>query len=118
MARLPLVQVISDVDDTLKSSGGVNVGGIALGGVDVQYARGSFYPGVFQFLLELSLARIDTANPLETTTPPQVAILTARAEEFKAALELTPESSLGVAFRKTGERCGVPGWGLGPVLYG
>lgn len=34
-----LTQVISDVDDTLKSSGGVNVAGIALGGIDVEYDR-------------------------------------------------------------------------------
>ena len=34
--RARFTQVVSDVDDTLKSSGGVNVGGVALGGIDVQ----------------------------------------------------------------------------------
>lgn len=36
----PLTQVVSDIDDTLKSSGGVTVAGVALGGIDVQYTRG------------------------------------------------------------------------------
>lgn len=51
----PLTQVVSDIDDTLKSSGGVTIAGVSLGGIDVQYARGDFYPGVFQFMFELSL---------------------------------------------------------------
>jgi len=108
----PLTQVISDVDDTLKSSGGLKIGEIALGGIDTQYERGQFYPGVFSFMLELSL------STSETLQPPKVAILTARAEEFKIALELKNSSSLAKAFRMTGEQCGVHGWGLGPVLYG
>jgi hypothetical protein len=105
-------QVISDVDDTLKSSGGVKIGDIALGGIDVQYDRGDFYPGVFQFMLELSMSTGDKLSP------PKVAVLTARAEEFKVALELKDDSKLAVAFRKTGEALGIDGWGLGPVLYG
>lgn len=108
-------QVISDVDDTLKSSGGVNVAGVALGGIDVQYERGDFYPGVAQFMLELSRRRSDGSF---TETPPKVAILTARAEEFKVALELKETSKLAVAFRTAGEDIGVSSWGLGPVLYG
>jgi len=108
-------QVISDVDDTLKSSGGVNVAGVALGGIDVQYERGDFYPGVAQFMLELSRHRSDGTV---TTMPPKVAILTARAEEFKVALELKETSKLAVAFRTAGEFLGIRDWGLGPVLYG
>jgi len=53
--------------------------------------------------------------------PPKVAVLTARAEEFKAALEIKEESKLAQAFRKTGESSKVyptKGWGVGPVLYG
>jgi hypothetical protein len=107
-------QVISDVDDTLKSSGGVNIAGVALGGIDVQYPRGEMYPGVEEFMLQLSLS---TRQDL-TTPPPKVAILTARAEEFKLALELKESSSLARAFRQAGEAEGVQGWGLGPVLYG
>jgi hypothetical protein len=108
-------QVISDVDDTLKSSGGVNVAGVALGGIDVQYERGDFYPGVAQFMLELSRRKSDGST---TNTPPKVAILTARAEEFKVALELKETSKLAISFREAGEEMSIDGWGLGPVLYG
>lgn len=114
MTESLFTQVISDVDDTLKSSGGVNIGGVALGGIDVQYQRGVMYPGVEEFMLQISLCtRKDPTAP-----PPKVAILTARAEEFKAALELKESSSLAQAFRKAGEAEGVEQWGLGPVLYG
>ena len=41
------LMVVTDIDDTIKSSGGVALAGIPLGGVDVSYERGSFYPGVF-----------------------------------------------------------------------
>ena len=105
-------QVISDVDDTLKSSGGVNVAGVALGGIDVQYERGDLYPGVAMCMLQLSLGH------RAADTPPKIAILTARAEEFKAALELKETSALAVAFRNAGRTQGLPHWGLGPVLYG
>jgi hypothetical protein len=113
-------QVISDVDDTLKSSGGVNVAGVTLGGIDVQYTRGDFYPAVAEFMLQVSLGG---ERDTDTTTsvrrvPAKVAILTARAEEFKLTLELKDDSALAVAFRKAGEAVGVEGWGLGPVLYG
>lgn len=120
----PFTQVISDVDDTLKSSGGVNVAGVALGGIDVQYARGDLYPGVFQFMLEMSAYKLPskpkTSSDEDPTPfqPARVAVLTARAEEFKAALELKPTSKLAMAFRKTGEKSGYDDWGLGPVLYG
>lgn len=116
-------QVISDVDDTLKSSGGVNVAGVNLGGIDVQYKRGDFYPGVAEFMLQVSLGGcddsvVDKAAAVKAAVPPKVAILTARAEEFKMALELKEDSKLAVAFRSAGEASGVTGWGLGPVLYG
>ena len=114
MTESLFTQVISDVDDTLKSSGGVNIGGVALGGIDVQYARGVMYPGVEEFMLQISLCT--RKNP--TSPPPKIAILTARAEEFKAALELKESSSLAKAFRQAGEAEGIPKWGLGPVLYG
>ena len=72
---LRLLQVVTDIDDTIKSSGGVNIGGIALGGVDISYERNSFYPGVFQFGLELAS---HTAKPRDP--PNKMAVLTARAE--------------------------------------
>lgn len=110
----PYIQVISDVDDTLKSSGGVNIAGVALGGIDVQYERGRYYPGVAEFMLQLSLGPF----PSERSHPAKVAILTARAEEFKAALELKPDNPLAVLFRETGRNAGITDWGFGPVLYG
>lgn len=98
----PLTQVVSDIDDTLKSSGGVEVAGISLGGIDVQYKRGHFYPGVFQFMWELSLHSVtinqryytdhlnewgggnDGSSDLQIS-PPKVAVLTARAGELVCA---------------------------------
>jgi len=129
--KYPLTQVVSDIDDTLKSSGGVKIGGVALGGIDVQYARGQFYPGVFQFMWELSLYSVKlneryfdehldkkkvNSLPMSKLTPPKVAVLTARAEEFKAALEIKEDSKLAVAFRQTGESSethATKNWGVG-----
>lgn len=114
-------QVVSDVDDTLKSSGGVAVAGVNLGGIDIQYERGDVYPGVAQFMLEVSLSGTGssgTTNGVAVPCPPKVAILTARAEEFKAALELKEDSKIALALRKAAEASGVSQWGLGPVLYG
>ena len=102
-------QVISDVDDTLKSSGGVNVGGVALGGIDVQYDRGDFYPGVAEFMLQLSLYKLPQQD---SNYPANIAILTARAEEFKAALEIKDGSKLSIALRSAGEKAGIEGWGV------
>lgn len=104
-------QVISDVDDTLKSSGGIQVAGVALGGIDVQYERGELYPGVAEFMLAMS------SHPPDSV-PAKIAILTARAEEFKAALEIKEQSKLAVALRSAGDAAGIDGWGIGPVLYG
>ena len=134
LLTFPLTQVVSDIDDTLKSSGGVQVAGVNLGGIDVQYERGDFYPGVFQFMWELSLHPVtvnqrhyddnfydkDSAFSLQLS-PPKVAVLTARAEEFKAALEIKDGSKLAKALRRTGELSDVnptKEWGIGPVLYG
>lgn len=107
--RARFTQVVSDVDDTLKSSGGVNVGGVTLGGVDVQYERGDFYPGVGEFMLGLS--RYGLPEEFESY-PAKIAILTARAEEFKAALEIKEGSKLAVALRSAGEKANIEGWGV------
>ncbi|GMH86166.1 hypothetical protein TL16_g10458 [Triparma laevis f. inornata] len=103
------LQVLTDIDDTLKSSGGLKVGEIALGGLDTQYQRGVVYPGVFTFILELSLHASSPLNP---------AVLTARAEELKLALELKPDSKICLKAGEVGRKRGVEGWGIGPVLYG
>jgi len=103
-------QAISDIDDTLKSSGGVSIGSINLGGIDTQYSRGSIYPGVFEFLYQI------TSH--DATMPMNVALLTARAEEFKESLEIKENSKIMVKAREVGRKHGVGKWGVGPVLYG
>lgn len=115
----PLTQVVSDIDDTLKSSGGIEVAGIALGGIDVQYTRGTLYPGVAQFFYELSCYPV-TKNkrhhaPSFFLSPPKIAVLTARAEEFKAALEIKDNSKLALKLTNVDP---TSNWGIGPVLYG
>jgi len=110
---VPTTQVITDVDDTVKSSGGLRMGGIALGGVDEQYARGTFYPGVVQLYLEMSKHGLPPGRP-----PPPVAVITARARELKFCIGLTKTCSLYTRFADAGARHGYPRWGIGPVLYG
>ncbi|KAH8057538.1 hypothetical protein JL722_6619 [Aureococcus anophagefferens] len=108
LAPAPLkTTVVVDVDDTVKSSGNVRLAGIPLGGIDGQYDRGAFYPGMFDFAYELG-------------APEPVAVLTARAEEFKFALELKESDKVVAAFRDCGRRNGAAGWGVGldRVLYG
>ena len=50
--------------------------------------------------------------------PEPVAVLTARAREFRSFLEIRPTDKLCVGFRARGEARGYPEWGVGPVLYG
>eukprot|EP00466_Bigelowiella_natans_P008148 jgi/Bigna1/134755/aug1.26_g9463 len=103
------IQVMSDIDDTVKSSGGAKIADVYLGGIDTRYPRGDFYPGVFQFGAELSKAGLQS----DTSAVP-LAILTARAKEFKFALEIKPTHKICSNYRKRGEN----GWGVGSVLYG
>lgn len=107
------VRVVTDIDDTVKSSGGVKLFGIALGGIDTQFKRGEFYPGVFQFAYELS-----KANAKRSSMPEKVAVLTARAKEFKFALAIKPSSKISVAFAEAGAKNGAKDWGIGNVYYG
>lgn len=107
-------RVVTDIDDTVKSSGGVNIFGVNLGGIDTQFKRGEFYPGVFQFALELSKG----VNLRKGILPEKVAVLTARAREFKFALALKPKDKLCSAFREAGQKDGLSNWGIGPVYYG
>eukprot|EP00287_Rhodomonas_sp_CCMP768_P008961 CAMPEP_0196716888 /NCGR_PEP_ID=MMETSP1091-20130531/313_1 /TAXON_ID=302021 /ORGANISM="Rhodomonas sp., Strain CCMP768" /LENGTH=378 /DNA_ID=CAMNT_0042057071 /DNA_START=36 /DNA_END=1172 /DNA_ORIENTATION=- len=119
------VQVITDIDDTVKSSGGLRLFwkvGPALGGIDTQYKRGAFYPGVFQFGAELSSFGLP---PNQEPLP--MAVLTARARELKLFLALKPTTKLvqeyQAAAEKLFERFGVgsPRWGIdcdATVLYG
>ncbi|CAM9350502.1 unnamed protein product, partial [Phaeothamnion confervicola] len=106
-------RVVTDVDDTIKSSGNLRLFNLPLGGIDAQYSRGEFYPGVFQFGLELARHRCPRDR-----MPLRVAVLTARAREFLFALKLDGAHPVSVAYERCGRSNGVDGWGLGPVLYG
>ncbi len=110
---LAALQVVTDIDDTVKSSGGLAIGDIPLGGVDTSYTRDTFYPGVFAFGAELAAHSAGSGEQ-----PARMAVLTARAEEFKYFLEIKQSSKLCVGFRKAGEALGLSDWGVGPVLYG
>eukprot|EP00981_Chlorochromonas_danica_P010503 scaffold3243_cov173-Ochromonas_danica.AAC.36 len=114
-SRPPVVtKVITDIDDTVVSSGGLKLFGIALGGIDNLYKRGQFYPGAMQFALELSFPFRKAVSDL----PARVAVLTARAREFKFALELRPSGKLCSAYRRIGDANGLDNWGIGEVYYG
>lgn len=107
------LQIVTDIDDTIKSSGGVTLAGIPLGGVDTSFQRNAVYPGVFQFATELAYGASGFGRQ-----PAKVAVLTARAEEFRWALEIRQTDKICVGFRRAGEAQGIKGWGIGPVLYG
>ena len=114
-SRGSTIKVVTDIDDTVKSSGGKTLFGIPLGGIDTHFRRGDFYPGVFQFYLELSRANT------KSKSPPKVAVLTARAREFLFALALKPADKLCSAFRDIGIQNGISDWGIGvdtDVYYG
>ena len=104
------VRVITDIDDTVKSSGGVRLFGIALGGIDTQYERGHFYPGAIQFAFELSRHK--------NAIPSKLSVLTARARELKFALALKPNGKLCKAYSNVGAKNGFDDWGIGTVYYG
>ena len=104
------LQVLTDVDDTIKSSGGVKLANIPLGGVDSAFKRGVFYPGVATFQLELAKAQ-NKRNPL------RVAVLTARAKEFEFLLKIDESSKIAKKFKLVAQRQEID-WGIGTVLYG
>ena len=61
-----------------------------MGGIDTQYPRGQYYPGAFQFALELSRFGVPADRD-----PARVAVLTARAREFKVRSGLFSLFSIG-----------------------
>lgn len=120
--------IITDIDDTVVSSGGKKFG-IKLGGIDDQFKRGQFYPGVIQFALELATARpkvpkvskekdsLQSEDP-GVVTPSKISVLTARAKELKFAMSLKPRGKLCSKYHNHGTLKGLPGWGIGEVHYG
>lgn len=105
------IQVVVDIDDTVKSSGNARLVDVPLGGIDGQYERGSFYPGVFEFVAELSNV---------TGDPEPVAVLTARARELKFALELSDEDAVMRGFKASSLGTMRDGWGIdvSRIMYG
>jgi len=87
----------------------------------VQYNRGVFYPGAFQFAFELTHTSYKNLKPSSAASnplPPKVAVLTARATEFKFALAIKPYDKISSAYKSIGETRGFENWGIGQVYYG
>ncbi len=76
--------------------------------LQIQYDRGLFYPGVFQFAFELSSYR-------KSIAPPKLAVLTARAKEFKFALAIHSRDPLSSGYQRVGKKNGFDDWGIGNV---
>ncbi len=129
-------KVVTDIDDTIVSSGGIKIFGVTLGGVDNQYKRGSLYPGAIQFAFELSHSQQQqqqhernyhntnqAASATESSdvavTPhvaAKVSVLTARAKELKYLLKLKQHGKVCTAYRNAGQAHGVDDWGIGDML--
>ncbi|EKX72650.1 conserved hypothetical protein [Theileria equi strain WA] len=104
-------QVIIDIDDTVKSSGGYKIFNVHLGGVDTQYGRGELYPGSFQFILELSMYKMG-----KNRKPLLLAVLTTRIPQ----VPITVDSALNMRLREVAEKRGVLNWGIdcnNKILY-
>ena len=83
----------------------------ALGGIDAQYNRGEFYPGVCDFCFELSNAR---------SAPEPVAVPNSEGRRSLHSLsQLDDDDKVVKTFRECGTRRKVE-WGVAPdrVLYG
>ncbi|CDR98030.1 hypothetical protein, conserved [Babesia bigemina] len=104
-------QVIIDIDDTVKSSGGYKLFNVPLGGVDTQYGRGELYPGSFQFILELAMYKMG-----KNRKPLLLAVLTTRIPQ----VPITVDSALNMRLREVAEKRGVLNWGIdcdNKILY-
>lgn len=104
-------QVIIDIDDTVKSSGGYKLFNVPLGGVDTQYGRGELYPGSFQFILELAMYKMGKHRK-----PLLLAVLTTRIPQ----VPITVDSALNLRLREVAEKRGVMNWGIdcdNKILY-
>ncbi|ORM41228.1 uncharacterized protein BXIN_0869 [Babesia sp. Xinjiang] len=104
-------QVIIDIDDTVKSSGGYRLFNVPLGGVDTQYGRGELYPGSFQFILELAMYKMG-----KNRKPLLLGVLTTRIPQ----VPITVDSALNMRLREVAEKRGVLNWGIdcdNKILY-
>jgi len=83
------IQLLSDVDDTIKASGSNFIAGI-----DTRWPGGSLYAGLGFFYLELSRGPKESLNPLSP------GIVSARPKQFGGAFP-DFESELLIAAKKT-----------------
>jgi len=101
--------VLTDVDDTIKCSGG------GVGGVDKQCLGTKphkMYPGVADF--QLALAR-GVNNSME---PRKVIPLSARPSELRWILKMKENSPENEAYKKAASKAGIASWGIDTVRAG
>jgi len=98
------VQVFTDFDDTLFSSGG------GLSGIDESFYKHERYPGALQFMLELS------RGPYESKYPSKVVPLLARPHTMhpvqSSESALREFSHVITDVKKVGDKNGIPLWGV------
>ncbi|CEM17650.1 unnamed protein product [Vitrella brassicaformis CCMP3155] len=114
------VQVVVDVDDTIKSSGGWRILNIPIGGIDTQYDRGVFYPGASQFVFELATHQPRPSSPPRkignSVKPLPLAVLTARIPQ----VPIKRTSTVFRRFREIANENNYAEWGIdlrNGVLY-
>lgn len=95
--------VLTDVDDTIKCSGGPPAGADT---VCSGTSPHNMYPGVAEFAL--ALAR----GPNDSTTPPKVVPLSARPDELSAFLAMRDDTPEGQAYANAASSQNISGWGL------
>eukprot|EP00567_Pseudictyota_dubia_P007443 CAMPEP_0197439058 /NCGR_PEP_ID=MMETSP1175-20131217/5879_1 /TAXON_ID=1003142 /ORGANISM="Triceratium dubium, Strain CCMP147" /LENGTH=547 /DNA_ID=CAMNT_0042968889 /DNA_START=52 /DNA_END=1695 /DNA_ORIENTATION=+ len=132
VARGGGVQVLSDVDDTIKcpfpqcaelrDCSPLDVKHY-LAGVDVRLEDGEFYPGVAELMLGLALGPganatgNATANETTSAAPPAFVpakpmLLSARPNEFNALLGISQDNDLNQYYERVGRREDRPSYGV------
>ncbi|OLP87368.1 hypothetical protein AK812_SmicGene31400 [Symbiodinium microadriaticum] len=94
-------QILSDVDDTIKCSGGPRGGGID---------EKEIYPGAVQFMLEIARGRA-AGTFTKDRPPPNVRLLSARPEKL-GFLRMKPTSKVAREFQRVAKANELPSWGI------
>jgi len=117
------VQVLSDVDDTIKSPYPqcTEISNCELkdlkhyfAGADVRLNDGEFYPGVAEFMLGLALGPGADCSLENSTTfvPAKPMLLSARPNEVKALLGISQDNDLNLYFERVGRGEQQPSFGI------